>query len=99
MRVGVIGLGVLGKPVAARLLARGFEVAVHDVREEPIAELVASGASACASPAEVALRADCIITLVANQSQTEEIVLGPDGILTTLRDETVVVIGFELILG
>jgi 2-hydroxy-3-oxopropionate reductase len=87
---------VLGKPVAARLLAQGFEVTVYDVREQPLSELASSGASACASPAEVALRSDCIITLVANQSQTEEVVLGPDGILTTLRDEAVVVIGSTL---
>ena len=47
-RVGVIGLGVIGKPIAQRLVSGGFEVAVYDVRAEPMAELSAAGAKACA---------------------------------------------------
>jgi len=52
--VGVIGTGVIGKPIALRLVQAGFQVAVHDVRPEPIEALRAAGAVACGSAAEVA---------------------------------------------
>ena len=44
IRVGVIGLGVLGKPVAQRLVSQGFDVAAFDVRREPVSELAKAGA-------------------------------------------------------
>lgn len=95
-RVGVIGLGVIGKPIAERLLEKGFEVAVFDVRPEPMADVSAAGAFACDSPADLAQRSDFIITLVSDRAQTAEVVAGPEGILTTLREETVIIIGSTL---
>jgi 2-hydroxy-3-oxopropionate reductase len=95
-KVGVIGLGVLGKPIAARLISQGFEVAVYDVRPEPLAALAAAGAIACDSPADVAHRSDFIITLVSDRAQTDEILFDPAGILTTLREDAVVIIGSTL---
>ena len=62
--VGVIGLGIIGKPIAERLLKAGFRVAVYDVRSEPVAELKVAGATACASSAEVARASDLIICRV-----------------------------------
>ena len=96
MKVGVIGLGVLGKPIAERLVSKGFEVAVYDVRPDPVAALAAAGATPCDAPADVAQRSDCILTLVSDYAQTQDIVVGPDGLLTTLREETVVIIGSTL---
>ena len=96
MKVGVIGLGVLGKPIAERLVAKGFEVAAYDVRAEPVAALAVAGATPCEGPAEVAQRSDYIITLVSDYAQTQEVIVGPDGLLTTLREETVVIIGSTL---
>jgi 2-hydroxy-3-oxopropionate reductase len=93
MDIGVIGLGALGKPVAERYRAHGYNVAVYDVREEPMAALTQVGAVACDSPAEVAARSDCIITLVSNQAQTEEVVAG---VVTKLRKNAIVVIGSTL---
>ena len=69
--VGVIGLGVLGKPVAERLLTEGFHVAVFDVRPEPMMALAAAGAHACATPGDVALTSDYIITLGIRPSRAE----------------------------
>lgn len=89
----VIGLGVLGRPVAERLLEQGCAVAICDVRDEPVAALAKLGAAACASPAEVAARSDLIISLVATDAQTDEIVAGAGGVLETLRPDTVFVIG------
>src|SRR4051812_32091460 len=95
-KAGVIGLGVLGKPVAERLIAAGFEVAVFDVRDEPVATLARAGAFACASPAEVASRSDTIVSLVSDEGQTNEIVFGADGILKTLKAGSTLVVGSTL---
>jgi 2-hydroxy-3-oxopropionate reductase len=95
-RVGVIGLGVLGRPIAERLRAQGCAVAVYDVREEPVAALAAAGAAACASPAEVASRSDYILTLVSDEAQTQAVLGGEDGVLARLREDTVIVIGSTL---
>ena len=94
--VGVIGLGVLGRPVAERLIEQGFTVAVFDVREEPVAALEAAGATACYSPAEVAAKSDFILTLVSDRAQTEEVILAPDGVLAMLKEEAVVIVGSTL---
>ena len=81
MRVGVIGLGALGRPVSELLLKTGYRTAVYDVRREPVRELAALGAQACKSPAEVAAQSDLIISLVSDAAQTDAIVAGKDGLL------------------
>ena len=95
-QVGVIGLGVLGRPVAERLISKGFELAVFDVRDEPMAALKRSGARACASPAAVAQSSEIILSLVSDAAQTDEVVFGADGILTALQERTILVIGSTL---
>ncbi|HEV7802612.1 MAG TPA: NAD(P)-binding domain-containing protein [Burkholderiales bacterium] len=95
-QVGVIGLGVLGKPIAERLVGKGFDVAVFDVRDEPIAALKSAGATACTSPAEVAQHSDFIVSLVSDEAQTNDIVFGADGILTTLRPGATLIVGSTL---
>ncbi len=94
--VGVIGLGVIGKPIAGRLVKNGFRVAVFDVRDEPMAALQKLGAESCASPAEVAQRSEIIISVVSDQAQTDDVVFGAGGILTTLQPGTILVIGSTL---
>lgn len=95
-RVGVLGLGVIGQPIAARLVKAGFEVAVFDVRDEPVAALRREGAAACASPAAVAARSEVIISLVSDAVQTEAVVAGADGILGALRPGAIFVTGSTL---
>jgi 2-hydroxy-3-oxopropionate reductase len=95
-KVGVIGLGVLGKPVAERLLASGFSVAVFDVRSDPMAELASAGAIACNAPADVAQHSDYILTLVSDAAQTQDVILGGDGVLTSIKEGAVVVMGSTL---
>lgn len=94
--VGVIGLGALGRPVAERLIANGFSVAAYDIRAEIVEALRRAGALACVSPAEVAGRSEFIISLVADESQTRDIVQGVGGILETVRRGTTVIIGSTL---
>lgn len=94
--VGVIGLGVIGRPIAERLVKAGYGVSVFDVRAEPLAALQNLGATACATPAEVAKRSEIIISLVSNEAQTDEVVSGAGGVLETLRAGSIFVTGSTL---
>ena len=94
--VGVIGLGIIGKPIAARLVAAGFRVFVYDVRDEPVAELQAAGATACISSADVAGRSDIIISLVLDVAQTADVVFGARGIVKSIRPGTLFATGSTL---
>lgn len=92
----MLGLGVIGKPIAGRLIKAGFGVAVYDVRDEPMVELKKAGATACASPAEVAKASDIVVSLVSDAAQTDDVVFGPGGIVATLQPGAIVVIGSTL---
>ncbi len=94
--VGVIGLGIIGKPIAERLLKAGFHVAVYDVRSEPVSELKHAGATACASSAEVAAHSDLIISLVSDTPQTDDVVSGASSILNALRPDSIFATGSTL---
>lgn len=96
MRVGVIGLGALGRPIGELLLKAGYRTAVCDVRREPVRELAALGAQACATPAAVAECSDLIISLVSDAAQTDAIVSGDNGILDTLQRGAIFATGSTL---
>ena len=93
MHVGVIGLGVIGKPIALRLVQAGFPVAVYDVRDEPVVALKDAGATACTSSAEVAGRSEIIISLVFDAAQTDDVVSGARGILGALKPGSIFATG------
>jgi 2-hydroxy-3-oxopropionate reductase len=95
-RVGVIGLGVIGKPIAERILAAGHPLSVHDIRTEPLAQLGRIGAVACSSAAEVAERSELVISLVLDEAQTHEVLFGERGIVQSVRSGTVIAIGSTL---
>lgn len=78
---GFIGLGNHGKPIAANLLPAGFETTVHDLAPGPVAELVAAGAKAAASPREVGARSDVIGVCVPADAHVRAVVLGENGVL------------------
>lgn len=89
--VSFIGLGIMGCPMALNLRRAGHELFVHARRAESMEPLVAAGASACASPAEVARQADVVFTMVADTPDVEQVILGPDGVLEGVRPGSVVV--------
>lgn len=95
-KVGVIGLGIIGKPIAERLLKAGFQVAVYDVRGEPLSQLQQSGATACASSAAVAAQSELIISLVSDTPQTDDVVAGANGILDALKPGSIFATGSTL---
>ena len=85
-RIGFIGLGIMGQHMAAHLLAAGHPLAVYNRSPDKAAALVAKGAVACASPAQVAQQSDVIITMVGYPSDVEQVWLGAEGIITHARD-------------
>lgn len=96
MRVGVIGLGALGRPISELILKAGYRTAVYDVRAEPVRELAALGAQPCQSPAALAEHSDLIISLVSDAAQTDAIVSGDNGILDTFQRGAIFATGSTL---
>ena len=92
LRVGFIGLGNQGKPIAAHLAPAGFETTVFDVVEEPMRELAAEGARAASSPREVAAAAEVIGVCVPEDDHVRAVVSGADGILEGAAPGTVIAI-------
>ncbi len=80
MKVGFIGLGAMGRPMALHLVRGGHELAVFARRPVAAAPLIEAGAVACDSPAEVARRTDVVFTIVTTSADVEQVALGDDGI-------------------
>jgi 3-hydroxyisobutyrate dehydrogenase-like beta-hydroxyacid dehydrogenase len=78
--IGFIGLGLMGKPMAANLLKAGYPVVVHSRSQGPVDELVAQGARKGTSPADVARQATRVITMVPDSPDVERVLDGPDGV-------------------
>lgn len=81
MRLGFIGLGAMGRPMAEHLLRAGHALAVWGRRRQAIDALLEAGAIACASPAEVGRHAEIVFTMVTSSDDVAELVLGPDGLI------------------
>jgi 2-hydroxy-3-oxopropionate reductase len=90
-RVGYIGLGIMGRPMALNLLKAGYPVSVWARRAESMEPLVEAGAKACASPADVARQSDIVFTNVSDTADVEAVILGPDGIIHGAESGSVVV--------
>jgi 2-hydroxy-3-oxopropionate reductase len=88
--VGFIGLGVMGKPMAANLLKGGHALFLHS-RSGVAAELTAAGGVACASPREVAERAEIVITMVPDTPDVERVLFGPQGVAEGLSPGKLVI--------
>jgi 2-hydroxy-3-oxopropionate reductase len=79
--VGYIGLGLMGKSIARNILKAGFPLVVHNRSRAAVEELAAEGASAAASPAEVASRVQIVFTNLPDTPDVEQVALGPGGII------------------
>jgi len=80
-RIGFIGLGRMGRPMAANLQRKGFQLTVFDLNETPMDILAQLGAAKAASVAEVVENADIVITMLPGSPEVEAVALGPGGIL------------------
>ena len=81
LKVGYIGLGLMGKSIARNILKAGFPLVVHNRSRAAVDELVAEGAVAAFSPAEVACQVDVVFTNLPDSPDVERVVLGAGGIL------------------
>ena len=91
MKLGFMGLGVMGRPMALNLMKHGHQMAVYGRRVASMQPLVDAGARTCASPREVAEHADVIFTMVTTSRDVEAVVLGTDGVATGVREGAIVV--------
>lgn len=91
MKVGFIGLGTMGRPMALHLVRSGHDLAVWARRSASAEPLQSAGARVCASPAEVAQNAEVVFTVVTAAPDTEAVVLGANGVVHGARAGTVVV--------
>lgn len=81
MKVGFIGLGIMGRPMALNLMKAGHQLRVYARRPEALEPLVEAGATPCASPARAAEGAEATMVMVSDTADVEQVVLGADGVI------------------
>lgn len=91
MRVGFIGMGIMGRPMSINLLKAGFDVTVYNRTPGRAQEVVAAGAKEAASPSELAAATDYIITCVTGPEDVKEVILGPNGVIHGVKPGSVVI--------
>lgn len=88
MKIGFIGLGIMGKPMAKNLCKAGYTLLVNNRSAGPVDELVACGATA-ATQQEIGRQCDVVLTMLPNSPQVREVMLGEDGVAAHMRPGTV----------
>lgn len=91
MKIGFIGLGIMGKPMSKNLLKAGYELVVLDRNMAAVEELAALGALVATSPKAVAEQVAVIITMLPNSPQVKEVVLGENGVIAGAKPGSVVI--------
>ena len=89
--IGFIGLGLMGRPMAKNLLKAGYPVVAHSRSRGPVDDLVAAGARAADSPAEVARQATRVITMVPDSPDVELVLDGVNGVFSAMQPGTIVI--------
>ena len=91
MKIGFIGLGIMGKPMSKNLLKAGYSLVVCDKNQSAVDEVVAAGAQSAVNAKEVAKLCDVIITMLPNSPHVKEVVLGKDGIIDGAKSGTTII--------
>src|SRR5512136_2065893 len=81
LKVGYIGLGLMGKSIARNILKAGFPLMVHNRSQGAVEELVREGAQKASSPAEVARQVEVVFTNLPDTPDVEKVALGPGGVI------------------
>ena len=87
MKIGLIGLGIMGKPMAKNMLKAGYDLTVNDLNQAAVDEIVACGAKAAANN-EIGEQCDLVMTMVPNSPQVKAVMLGEDGVAAHMRPGT-----------
>jgi len=90
-KLGFIGLGAMGRPMALNLMKAGYAMTVYARRAQALEPLVAAGARTAANPAEVARAADVVFSLVTASADSEAVALGAEGLIEGARADSVVI--------
>ena len=91
VRIGFIGLGNMGRPMASNLVRKGARVIVHDINAVPVEALEKLGAGPAKNVAEVAISSDIVFTMLPTTAAVESVLDGPDGVLAHLHSGAVMV--------
>ena len=91
LKVGFIGLGVMGAPMALCILKGGHPLTVYDLNAEAVKRLTDAGAKAAATPAEVGAASDVVVTMLPEPEHVRQVVLGPNGVAEGLKAGGVVI--------
>ena len=91
MKIGFIGLGIMGKPMSKNLIKAGYSLVVLDRNSAAVAEVVAAGATSAETPKAVAEQSDIVITMLPNSPHVKEVVLGENGVIEGARKGAVVI--------
>ena len=90
-RVGFIGLGIMGMPMARNLMEAGYELVLHNRSPEKAEELGKEGATVAATPREVAEKSDVVITMLPDSPQVREVVAGENGVLEGISEGALII--------
>ncbi len=90
-RIGFIGVGVMGKPMATNLMKAGYALTVFDLNPNPLKELQGRGATIAHSSKEVASQAQIVITMLPNSGDVEKVILKENGVIEGLKSNSIVV--------
>jgi 2-hydroxy-3-oxopropionate reductase len=90
-KIGFIGLGIMGKPMARNLLKAGYTLTVYDILPEAVQAVVDAGAKPGSSSKDVAAKSEIIITMLPNSPEVKEVVLGKNGVLEGAKPGTILV--------
>ncbi|MFQ6078810.1 MAG: 2-hydroxy-3-oxopropionate reductase [Thermodesulfobacteriota bacterium] len=90
-KIGFIGVGIMGKPMAKNLIDAGFKLMVYDIVEKALNEVVEYGAERGTSPRDVAENSDIIITMLPNSPDVRKAVLGENGIIEGVREGQILI--------
>ena len=91
MKIGFIGLGIMGKPMSKNLVKAGYDLVVNDLNTASVQELVEMGAASAGSAKEIAQQCDVIITMLPNSPHVKTVVLGKNGVMEGISAGKVVI--------
>ncbi|WP_392552618.1 2-hydroxy-3-oxopropionate reductase [Orbus wheelerorum] len=91
MKIGFIGLGIMGKPMSKNLLKAGYSLVVCDRNQASVDEVVAAGAISAVNAKEVAKACDVIITMLPNSPHVKEVILGENGVIDGAKSGTTII--------
>ncbi|MGN0203880.1 MAG: 2-hydroxy-3-oxopropionate reductase [Coprococcus sp.] len=91
MKIGFVGLGIMGKPMAKNLVKAGYELVVNDFNKAAVAELVAVGAEEAANNKEVAEKCSVVITMLPNSPHVRTVALGENGLVEGFKEGSILI--------